>query len=80
MANTETYKTAKVIDFEELIELVTTLISNGYHLEVAGGNFEVSADNVTLIVSLSGSNYFNLVCYVEIDVDEIVESTLGVTL
>ena len=78
--SSETYKSSKVIDFAELIELVTTLISNGYHLEVAGGNFEVTVDNVTLIVSLSGSNYYNLVCYVEIDVEEIIESTLGVTL
>ena len=78
--SSETYKSSKVIDFQEVIELVTTLVSNGYNLEVEEGNFEVSADNVTLIVSVSGSNYYNLVCYVEIDVDEIVESTLGVTL
>ena len=78
--NNETYKTTKVIDFEELIELVTTLVSNGYELEVAGTNFEVTVDNVTLIISVAGYNSYNLDCYVEVNVDEIVESTLGVTL
>ena len=78
--NNETYKTTKVIDFEELVELVKVLSSNGYDLEVAGTNFEVSVDNVTLIVSVAGYNSYNLNCYVEINLDEIVESTLGVTL
>lgn len=82
MSNSETYTVSKVVDFGEMIDIVTSLASNGYDITSSDTNFECEVDNVTLCCTRShyDSRFFTLTFCVEINLDEVIESTLGVSL